>query len=103
MTAIFAALGLYNSSAALPNTTVVEAENAAGYSAAWTASFASRAYFEKLQCRGEPEELVRVIVNDRVQALEQCGGDRLGRCTLSKFVGSLGFARSYGRWDQCFV
>jgi hypothetical protein len=103
MTAIFSAMGLYNNTAALPNNTIVEAEDAGGYSAAWTASFASRAYFEKLQCRGEPEELVRVIVNDRVQPLEQCGGDRLGRCKLSTFVDSLGFARSGGLWDQCYV
>lgn len=50
-----------------------------------------------------PEELVRVIVNDRVQDLKQCGGDRLGRCKLSAFVKSLGFARSGGLWDQCYV
>ena len=103
MTAIFSAMGLYNNTAPLPNNTIVEAEDAGGYSAAWTASFASRAYFEKLQCRGEPEELVRVIVNDRVQALEQCGGDKLGRCKLSAFVDSLGFARSGGLWDQCYL
>ncbi|KAK6405100.1 hypothetical protein LTR95_018802 [Oleoguttula sp. CCFEE 5521] len=93
MTAIFSALGLYNTTTTpmLSNTTVVEAEQEGGYSAAWTVPFAARAYFEKLQCRGEREEFVRVIVNDRVQALEQCGGD------------SLGFARSGGAWDQCFV
>lgn len=103
MTAIFAALGLYNGTGLLPNNTIVEAEDAGGYSAAWTASFASRAYFEKLQCRGEKEELVRVIVNDRVQPLEQCGGDRLGRCKLSAWVDSLEFARSGGLWDRCFL
>lgn len=103
MTAIFSAMGLYNNTAPLPNNTIVEAEDAGGYSAAWTAPFASRAYFEKLQCRGEPEELVRVIVNDRVQDLKQCGGDRLGRCKLSAFVKSLGFARSGGLWNQCYV
>lgn len=103
MTAIFSAMGLYNSTGPLPNNTLVEPEDAGGYSTAWTASFASRAYFEKLQCRGEPEEFVRVIVNDRVQPLEQCGGDKLGRCKLSAFVDSLGFARSGGLWDQCYV
>lgn len=103
MTAIFSTLGLYNTTAALPNTTMVEAEQAGGYSAAWTVPFAARAYFEKLQCRGSEEEHVRVIVNDRVQPLEQCGGDQYGRCKLSNFVGSLGFARSGGHWDQCFA
>lgn len=103
MTAIFAALGLYNGTADLSNTTVVEASDAHGYSAAWTVPFAARAYFEKLRCRGKREELVRVVINDRVLPLEQCGGDELGRCTLSAFVDSLGFAASGGNWNQCFV
>lgn len=104
MTSIFAALGLYNiTTPMLPNTTVAEAEQAGGYSAAWTVPFASRAYFEKLRCQGQREEMVRVIVNDRVQPLEQCGGDGFGKCTLSAFVDSLGFARSGGSWDQCFI
>ncbi|OCT52747.1 3-phytase A [Cladophialophora carrionii] len=103
MTAIFSALGLYNDTLPLPNTTVVEAEAASGYSASWTASFASRAYVEKMQCHGHREELVRVIVNDRVQPLTQCGGDDLGRCSLTNFVGSLGFAKAGGHWDQCFA
>jgi hypothetical protein len=105
MTAIYSALGLYNTSttAPLPNNTVVEAGRAGGYSAAWTVPFGARAYFEKMSCRGEKEELVRVIVNDRVVPLEMCGADRLGRCKLSKFVDGLTFARNGGRWDQCFV
>ena len=103
MTAIFSALGLYNGTGPLPNNTVIEAPQANGYSAAWTVSFAARAYFEKLQCTGHPEELVRVIINDRVLPLTQCGGDRLGRCTLRAFVDSLQFARDGGDWDQCFV
>ncbi|EMC94391.1 hypothetical protein BAUCODRAFT_124025 [Baudoinia panamericana UAMH 10762] len=103
MTAIFSALGLYNGTGPLSNTTVVEAEQANYYSAAYTVPFAARAYFEKMQCTGQSEELVRVIVNDRVLPLTQCGGDNLGRCTLSKFVGSLGFVQSNGLWNQCFV
>lgn len=103
MTAIFSALGLYNGTAQLLNTTVVEAHNANGYSAAWTVPFAARAYVEKMTCSNHASEFVRVIVNDRVQPLTQCGGDSLGRCTLSKFIASLGFARSDGDWSQCFV
>lgn len=103
MTAIYAALGLYNGTANLPNTTVVEASAASGYSAAWTVPFAARAYFEKMKCHGRHEELVRVIINDRVLPLEQCGGDELGRCTLSSFIDSLRFASSGGNWDECFV
>ena len=103
MTAIFSAVGLYNGTRQFPNTTVVEAQNANGYSAAWTVPFAARAYFEKMTCRYHEDEMVRVIVNDRVLPLTQCGGDGLGRCTLQAFVGSLAFARSGGHWDQCFA
>lgn len=103
MTAIFAAMGLYNGTAQFPNNTIVEARNANGYSAAWTVPFAARAYVEKMSCDGHSAELVRVIVNDRVIPLTQCGGDSLGRCTLSKFIASLGFARSGGDWASCFV
>lgn len=103
MTGIFSALGLYNGTSPLSNTTLTEAPQANGYSAAWTVPFGARAYFEKMQCVASQEELVRVIVNDRVLPLTQCGGDRLGRCTLSKFVDSLSFAMADGHWDQCFT
>ncbi|KAI6889641.1 acid phosphatase [Hortaea werneckii] len=103
MTAIFSALGLYNTTVALSNTTIVEAPQADGCSAAWTASFAARAYFEKMTCQGHDEELVRILVNDRVQPLTQCGADPLGRCTLSAFIDSLDFVKTDGHWDQCFV
>ncbi|KAJ9602171.1 hypothetical protein H2200_013291 [Cladophialophora chaetospira] len=65
MTAIFSALGLYNETTLLPNSTFVEAQAADGYSAAWTVPFAARAYIEKMHCESQSEELVRVIVNDR--------------------------------------
>ncbi|KAL9022321.1 MAG: hypothetical protein Q9185_000563 [Variospora sp. 1 TL-2023] len=103
MTAIFSAMGLYNGTRALCNTSVETTWQTRGYSAAWTVPFAGRAYFEKMECRGEKEELVRIIVNDRVLPLETCGGDALGRCTLSKFVGSLSFAAGGGKWDMCFT
>lgn len=104
LTAIFAVLGLYNATATRPlNMTMLQDTNEThGYSASWSVPFASRAYFEKMTCTGYDEELVRVIVNDRVLPLETCGGDELGRCTLSKFVGSLTFAKGGGRWDECF-
>jgi hypothetical protein len=103
LTAIFSALGLYNATESLLNTTVETVQETRGYSAAWTVPFASRAYFEKMKCEETPEELVRVIVNDRVVPLETCGADPLGRCTLNKFVESLSFAREGGDWYQCFV
>jgi hypothetical protein len=56
-----------------------------------------------MACSGIEEELVRVIVNDRVIPLQNCGADKLGRCTLSRFVDSLTFAVNGGKWDQCFV
>ncbi|TVY44772.1 3-phytase A [Lachnellula subtilissima] len=103
MTAIFAALGLYNATRPLSNTTLQDTEQTKGYSAAWSVPFAARAYFEKMSCVGAKEEFIRVIVNDRVLPLEACGGDNLGRCTLSAFVDSLSFARQGGKWDQCFA
>ncbi|TVY90353.1 3-phytase A [Lachnellula willkommii] len=103
MTAIFAALGLYNATRPLLNTTLEDTEVTKGYSASWSVPFAARAYFEKMACVGATEEFVRVIVNDRVLPLESCGGDKLGRCTLSAFIDSLSFAREGGKWDQCFA
>lgn len=103
LTAIFSALGLYNSTKPLLNTTVQSVYETNGYSASWTVPFAARAYFEKMACVGVEEELVRVIVNDRVLPLETCGGDEFGRCTLSTFVDSLSFAKAGGDWDKCFV
>ena len=102
MTAVFAALGLYNSTVPLSTTHKMTVEEMRGYSAAWTVPFAARAYFEKLQCEGEEEEMVRVLVNGRVLPLESCGGDALGRCTLGAFIESLGFAQAGGHWNQCF-
>ncbi|KAG9234958.1 histidine phosphatase superfamily [Amylocarpus encephaloides] len=103
MTAIFGALGLYNNTRPLLNTTIEDVREMGGFSASWTVPFAARAYFEKLDCVGASEEYVRVLVNDRVLPLEMCGGDSLGRCTLSSFVDSMGFARQGGHWDECFV
>lgn len=102
MTAIFSALGLYNATLPLSNTSIQSTQQTKGYSAAWTVPFAGRAYFEKMKCQSVEEELVRIIVNGRVMPLETCGGDALGRCTLSRFVESLSFAAGGGKWNQCF-
>jgi hypothetical protein len=98
---VLAALGLYNNTRALSNTSIESTKETHGYSAAWTVPFASRMYVEKLHCKHEKEELVRVIVNDRVQPLKFCGGDKHGRCKLSSFVKSQSFARGGGLWDRC--
>ena len=86
MTHIFSALGLYNKTKQLSNVTIMEASSpdAAGYSAAWTVAFAARAYIEKMKCSGRSEELVRIVIDDRVVPLQNCGADGYGRCTLSQ-------------------
>lgn len=103
MTGIFSAMGLYNATAPLSNTSIETTAQTDGYSASWTVPFAARAYVEKMVCHGRKEELVRVLVNDRVVPLQNCGADKLGRCTLGGFVGSLTFAMEGGLWDRCFV
>ncbi len=103
MTSIYAALGLYDATAPLSNTTRQSADDLHGYSASWTVPFGARMYVEKMTCAGARDELVRVIVNDRVVPLQNCGADALGRCKLASFIDSLGFAREGGRWEQCFV
>ncbi|KAK1752091.1 3-phytase A [Echria macrotheca] len=102
MTSILGALGLYEGE--LSNSTRTAPREADGYSASWTVPFAARIYVEKMQCSGSKrgEEFVRVLVNDRVVPLKGCDVDKLGRCTLSKFVDSMEFARKGGRWDMCW-
>lgn len=92
MTSILFALGLYAAKEA----------DLRGFRASETVPFAGRAVVEKMRCRGEGEEMVRVVVNGKVMPLPRCGGDALGRCRLGAFVASLGFARRGGRWAECF-
>ncbi len=100
---IISALGLYNSTSALLNTTLETAAQTKGYAASLAVPFSARVYVEKMLCSGQQEELVRIVVNDRVMPLETCGGDSLGRCGLGKFVNSLSFAKGGGDWSACFV
>ncbi|KAI1503910.1 histidine phosphatase superfamily [Biscogniauxia marginata] len=102
MVGVFAAMGLYNTTAALSKTERQGIRETNGFSAGWVVPFAARMYVEKLSCAGGDEELVRVLVNDRVIPLQNCGADEQGRCTLSRFVDSLSFARSGGHWDLCY-
>ncbi|PTU24100.1 hypothetical protein P175DRAFT_0489257 [Aspergillus ochraceoroseus IBT 24754] len=103
MTSIFFAMGLYNGTEPLSQTSAETVAQMDGYSAAWTVPFAARSYVEKLQCRGTKEPLVRVLVNDRVVPLHGCAVDRLGRCKLDDFIEGLSFARSGGNWAECFA
>ncbi|KAK2761337.1 hypothetical protein FQN54_001859 [Arachnomyces sp. PD_36] len=103
MTSIYAALGLYNDTAPLSKTSLQTVEETKGYSTSWTVPFAGRAYIEKMECSGEDEELVRVLVNERVVPLHGCEVDELGRCKLDDFVDGLTFARNGGHWGKCLA
>ena len=105
MTGVYAALGLYDGTEALDLRARRSEEETRGYAAAWTVPFAARMYVEKMVCGGEGdgEEMVRVLVNDRVVPLRGCDADELGRCKLGAFVESLAFARGGGDWDACFA
>lgn len=103
MMGVFAALGLYNLTDPLPGDRMVNTHKTKGFSASWVVPFAARLYVEKMSCGGNEEEFVRILVNDRVIPLQNCDADEFGRCTLTKFVESQGFARGGGHWDQCFV
>jgi len=116
MAAMFGALGLYNATKPLDKYVRQDprGEEARGWAASWTVPFAARMYVEKMVCTsapgrssgsrqgGDDKELVRVLVNDRVIPLQNCGMDELGRCELGRFVESLSFVRDGGHWDRCF-
>ncbi|KAF4513035.1 hypothetical protein G6O67_000358 [Ophiocordyceps sinensis] len=106
MTSVFAALGLYNMTGDLPTRHKRPPRDTHGYSASWTVPFAGRMYVEKMHCGQEDkgkEELVRILVNNRVVPMQGCGADDLGRCKLGPLVDSLSFARSGGLWNTCFA
>lgn len=103
MVSVFSAMGLYNETQKLPTDHIVSAPKAHGYSSAWVVPFGARMYVEKLECKGNSDEYVRVLINDRVIPLKTCGGDKHGRCKLDDFVESLSFARNGGLWDQCAI
>ncbi|KAF3911025.1 hypothetical protein AA313_de0202927 [Arthrobotrys entomopaga] len=98
MTSIFSALNLFDGLDALSTSRI---ESTDKFNAARLVSFASRMYVEKLSCKGEKEELVRVIINDKVMDLKGCHHREFGTCKLGEFVESLKFARSGGNWGEC--
>lgn len=97
------ALGLFNATANLSLSKRESLQQANGFSASTVVPYSSRVYVEKMQCSGQSSELVRILVNDRVIQLQNCGADNLGRCKLLSFIDSLSFAKQGGLWDQCFV
>ncbi|PKX92927.1 histidine phosphatase family protein [Aspergillus novofumigatus IBT 16806] len=102
MIPIFFAMGLYNGTKPLSQTSVESTKESVGYSASWAVPFGARAYFETMQCKSEKEPLVRALINDRVVPLHGCAVDKLGRCKLNDFVEGLSWARSGGNWGECF-
>lgn len=103
MTSIFFVLNLYPWSPKYDQSSMQYFNSTVGlYDASKATPFSSRAYFEKMQCHGETEELVRIIVNDKVMPQPKCNSDYLGRCKLSEWISSLSFARTMGNWDDCF-
>ncbi|EPS35902.1 hypothetical protein H072_10637 [Dactylellina haptotyla CBS 200.50] len=64
--------------------------------------FASRMYVEKLKCEGEKEELVRILINDRVMELKGCDEKKYGACSIGDFVEMLKWARNGGNWNECW-
>ncbi len=72
--------------------------------------FASEMAVERFSCaqksaRGGEEDYVRVLIDDAVQPLSFCGGDKNGLCKLSAFVKSQSYARNDGEGDfqKCFA
>lgn len=104
MTSIMSALGLFNETEQLPTTSKISAEEANGFSSAWTVPMGARMYIEKLACGAGPkrQEFVRVLVNNRVMPLKVCNGDEFGRCKLNDFIESLSFMRSGAHWQECY-
>ncbi|KAK2028645.1 histidine acid phosphatase, partial [Colletotrichum zoysiae] len=103
LVSIFSAMGLFDEGKPLSKTEMTPLAETAGFTMSRLIPFASRMYVEKLKCSDETdEELVRVMINNRVMPLSGCDADEHGRCKLGKFVESLKFARTGGHWDKCF-
>ncbi|KAG5918592.1 hypothetical protein E4U53_004085 [Claviceps sorghi] len=98
---VYGALGLYGNDTALPSDRVLAPKDTGGYSASWAVPFGARMYVEKMRCGKHDDELVRVLVNDRVVAPKGCKADTLGRCKINDFLNGLAFAKKGGLWDQC--
>lgn len=101
MIAIYAALGLFNSTALNPT----QPDPAHIWRVSDLVPFSARMVVERLDC-GKQGSNVRIFVNDALQPLEFCGGDpRVGICTLKAFVESQSYSRNDGEGDfeKCFL
>lgn len=102
MMTIYGALGLFKNTQNLPTDRRLSPKELDGYSSSRVVSFAARMVVEKMVCDGQgDEELVRLLINDRVFPLKDCDADSLGRCKLGAFVKSQSFSQSGGDWAQC--
>ncbi|TFK24698.1 phytase [Coprinopsis marcescibilis] len=123
MVAVFAAMGLFRQPTHLDPTMPSKDRT-------WFTNklvpFSARMVVERMQCKvahGIDEEVwegsvgrfkgklkrkgktyVRILVNDAVQPLEFCGGDKHGLCALEAFVESQAYARNNGNGDfgRCY-
>ncbi|TCD68638.1 hypothetical protein EIP91_010293 [Steccherinum ochraceum] len=100
MIAIYAAMGLFRQ-AQPPNPTNPNPKR--NWRASRLVPFSSRMVVERLKCAHSPPSL-RILVNQEVQPLEFCGGDKHGVCSVANFVQSQAFARNNGEGDfeKCF-
>ncbi|KLO05030.1 phytase [Schizopora paradoxa] len=100
MISIYSAMGLFRPAQPLSTTTPDPRRT-------WLASklvpFSAKLVTERLEC--DRKQFVRILVDDSLQPLELCGGDKNGLCELDAFVQSQGFARSNGGglFQRCFA
>ncbi|KAF9477838.1 phytase [Pholiota conissans] len=116
MVAIYSAIGLFKQPADLDPT--LPDPKRTWYISQLT-PFSGRMVTERLTCPGRvvrhgssrslsthsvSDTFVRILVNDALQLLEFCGGDKDGLCTLDAFVESQAYSRENGQGDfeKCF-
>ncbi|KAJ5183770.1 3-phytase A [Penicillium capsulatum] len=122
MIPIFSAMGLYKTHPSKDH--YQTPAEIGGFSLSRVVPFAARAYIERMTCcdagddAGDEEEegesvgnkggnpsdnsYIRLIINERVVPLPDCGHDKLGRCRQKDFIKhNLAEARSNGKWKDC--
>ena len=105
MISIYSALGLFNMTEPLSNSSMQRPIDTHGFSAAWVVPFGAVAYIEKMECDSTPvanEPYVRILINDRVFPLQGCPVDALGRCKLDDFIAGLDYITGGGNWEDCY-
>lgn len=104
MVAIFSAMGLLNEKHEVLNDTRRNPDTE--WDTSKVVPFSSEMIVERLACRSQraSEEYVRIFINDALQPLGFCGGNKDGLCRLSKFFDSQRYARHDGEGDfqKCF-